>query len=93
MLATGTYVGDSTDDRTINTGLTGTIRHVRVNRCDGGGQPLHKEDTYPGKAVVQEGTCNPISNMIAFAGANFVVDAGVNAAGHTYYWIAFSTNP
>lgn len=89
MIATGSYLGDGTDGRTIATGLTGTLRMVLVGTPDtqtslgpaaGPFSPRFylKSDTMPGLLAWDEFSPGPGPGETLFmsiAGPNFVVNA------------------
>ena len=106
MIATGTYVGDGTDNRLIVTGLSGAIRAVHIE----GFQPddpftvyshwsTRKDDTMIAKQAVfqSNGSSADVIDEIAFVGANFTVDAlnmnlpaAPGVGASTYHWTAWS---
>lgn len=105
MMATGTYAGDGTNDRLISTGLSGSLRYIRILDFAPGAPGLEeqydKSDTMPAKvvhgiALADDGSSASgfEDNLVAIIGADFTVDAGgTNNLGKTYHWVAFSTNP
>jgi hypothetical protein len=102
LIATGTYIGDGTNNRLIQTGLTGQVRFVRLwleTTC--GGLDLciagygERSDTMPeDPPSTKEG--------ITFVESDFVVDSrlehfpgfspGRNSAGLTYHWVTFASS-
>lgn len=98
-VATGVYAGDDTDGRTITTGLTGSIKYVRVQVFNIPNNVFKnftgiKQTEFAGDAASQEGG-GPSRTGITFSGSNFVVDGAtgsldINTPDNDYYWVAFA---
>jgi hypothetical protein len=103
-IASGSYIGDGTNGRVIETGLTGTVRSVRiwVDLVDCGNErglhcvTNHMEKTHSMPPGVAQGW-----GRVEMSGPNFVVDrlwelfprfdsGGPNDSGLVYHWVAFA---
>jgi hypothetical protein len=96
IIATGTYDGDDAEDRSIETGLEGRLRFVRIwqvcspirEHCtrDSYTDDNAKLDTMPGATGSAGG-----DRECTIAGSSFVVDRSGNWAGFRYVWLAIAT--
>ena len=98
QIATGSYVGDGTDGRTIPTGLSGLLRTLDVHYSATGGAALAtKNDNMPGTTLTYlagdaASEASGVSGL-TFSGPNFIVDestSGLNTLGATFAWTAWS---
>ena len=90
-MKTGEFTGDGTDDRTITTGLVGTLSYVRVWRTDFTDVGVYKTSLMLAKQTKSEDGFS--FNGIAFTGSDFTVDnlQSINGTGFIYRWVAFGT--
>lgn len=92
-VVTGSYVGDGTNDRLIETGGQGTLRSLQLSFVDSSGI-VGKPELGP---LVTD-LANSATPYITFDGVDFIVDQrcsssptctlNYNASGWDYYWVA-----
>lgn len=93
LLASGTYTGDGTDNRSI-TGLGFDPSYVWTKRS--ASRSVHRNTTYVGDASTSIGSgggsaANQIQSFIT-DGFEIGSDGQVNSSTLTYYWVAFKNN-